>query len=387
MRRLAVAAVAASLLLAPSASAKDFATTALNILPSGQYGAPNPNAPRQAELYNALTPRFDKVTDKDLPNFFKSEALEPTTVVSTETIPGRPGVEIRRDDFNVPHVFGQTDDDVIFGAGFVAAEDRSLLLNQARFNGLTAAIDAPNVSAIDLIAGLYQFEPSKQTNDIVAKQTDEILKQGTRGRQLLDNIDTYIEGINAWYAANSPTTPKFTRTDIYAINAVKAQFLGQGGGTEAQNSMFLDGLQKKLGSENGLDAWSDLRNRKDPEAPVTISNKADYDTYTGSRGGTVTLKNGSFKPQGGLPAGTRSSGRQEASNILIAAGNRSKSGKPLFVGGPQIRYFFPGLVYEIGLHGPNIDVRGATSAPFPGYMLIGRGWVARRRDVRRTRPT
>ena len=25
------------------------------------------------------------------------------------------------------------------------------------------------------------------------------------------------------------------------------------------------------------------------------------------------------------------------------------------------------------LHGPNIHVRGATSAPFPGYMLIGRG--------------
>jgi acyl-homoserine lactone acylase PvdQ len=376
LRRIAVAAVAAFLVVVPSAGATDFATTALNVLPSGQYGAPgNPNAPKQAELYNSLTPRYDNVTDADLPTFFKSEALEPATVVSTETIPGRPGVQIKRDDFNIPHVYGTTDDDVIFGAGWIAAEDRGLLLAQARYNGLTAAIDAPNLSAINLISGLYSFAPSAQTNKIVDKQTDEILKAGPRGKQLLDDIDTYLEGINAWYAANSPSTAKFTRIDLYAINAVKAQFLGQGGGDEVNSSMFLNGLQKRLGDAKGLAAWTDLRNRKDPEAPVTVAKAAPYDTATGSLDGTVTLQNGSFKKQGGLPAGSRaaSTERNEASNILMVAGSRSATGKPLFVGGPQISYFFPGLVYEIGLHGPSIDVRGATSAPFPGYMLIGRG--------------
>ena len=43
------------------------------------------------------------------------------------------------------------------------------------------------------------------------------------------------------------------------------------------------------------------------------------------------------------------------------------------MGGPQIGYNYPGLTLEMDLHGPNIHVRGATSAPFPGYMLIGRG--------------
>ena len=43
------------------------------------------------------------------------------------------------------------------------------------------------------------------------------------------------------------------------------------------------------------------------------------------------------------------------------------------VGGPQIGYFYPGLTYEIDMHAPGLDWRGATSAPFPGYMLIGRG--------------
>ena len=43
------------------------------------------------------------------------------------------------------------------------------------------------------------------------------------------------------------------------------------------------------------------------------------------------------------------------------------------VGGPQIGYFYPGLTYEIDMHAPGLQWRGATSAPFPGYMLIGRG--------------
>ena len=52
---------------------------------------------------------------------------------------------------------------------------------------------------------------------------------------------------------------------------------------------------------------------------------------------------------------------------------RSATGYPLMVGGPQIGYFYPGLTYEIDMHAPGLQWRGATSAPFPGYMLIGRG--------------
>ena len=51
----------------------------------------------------------------------------------------------------------------------------------------------------------------------------------------------------------------------------------------------------------------------------------------------------------------------------------SATGHPLLVGGPQVGYFYPGLTYEIDMHAPGLDWRGATSAPFPGYMLIGRG--------------
>ena len=35
----------------------------------------------------------------------------------------------------------------------------------------------------------------------------------------------------------------------------------------------------------------------------------------------------------------------------MVSGKRSSNGHPLFVGGPQIGYFYPGLTLEMDLHG------------------------------------
>ncbi len=62
-----------------------------------------------------------------------------------------------------------------------------------------------------------------------------------------------------------------------------------------------------------------------------------------------------------------------ASNVLMVDGAHSTTGNPLMVGGPQIGYFYPGFVWEIDMDAPGLQWRGSTSAPFPGYLLIGRG--------------
>ena len=74
---LAVMSTALPLLLPSSASARDYADTARNVVPSGQWGeAPvPPGADSQAKLYDSLTPRFDQVTAGDLNTSFKSEGF------------------------------------------------------------------------------------------------------------------------------------------------------------------------------------------------------------------------------------------------------------------------------------------------------------------------
>ncbi len=380
-----IAVLAAFAALAPSAYAvRDFSSTARNIIPSGQWGAiPAPNgsptpdqASQQARLYDALTPLFDNVSNNDLNRYFKSEKLgtKGQGPLKREPVP-RKGVRIIRDRFNVPHIYGKTNDDVTWGAGWALAHDRELLLEQARYNARVAVVDAPGLTAIDLIVGLKTFNPSAQTEREVQKEVDKLKRYGKPAHRLLHDIDLFVKGINAYYRKIKASYKPWTRRDVIALNAVKSELFGEGGGAEVQSSELLDGLQGSLGATRGMSVWNDLRQRQDPETTVSIPGNFPYAPLPKSRSGNRVIDNNSFQP---VPtpdadaARAASAIRPHASNVLMVAGKRSRSGHPLFVGGPQIGYFYPGLTLEMDLHGPGWTARGATSAPFPGYILIGR---------------
>src|SRR5215213_7286930 len=144
MRRFLPAALAAALLLPATARARDYADTARNVVPSGQWGGTPvpPGADSQAKLYDSLTPRFDQVTSEDLTRSFKSErfGVGPDGPAKPERVPRR-GVRILRDRFNVPHITGRTRDDVTWAMGWVLEEDRGLLLAQGRYPARLAAVD------------------------------------------------------------------------------------------------------------------------------------------------------------------------------------------------------------------------------------------------------
>ena len=135
MIRAFVASVGLLLLSASTANAEgpnDFAATALNILPSGQYGSVPPPAGRrpQAQMYDGLTPLFDQVTDADIDQGLQVRGAS----ASAPTGPARPRA------FRAPASRSSatattsltstrtTYDDGIWAAGWIAAEDRGLLL-------------------------------------------------------------------------------------------------------------------------------------------------------------------------------------------------------------------------------------------------------------------
>ncbi|HEY1565477.1 MAG TPA: penicillin acylase family protein, partial [Solirubrobacteraceae bacterium] len=158
------------------------------------------------------------------------------------------------------------------------------------------------------------------------------------------------------------------------------QFFGEGGGREAQDSEFLGGLEHRLGIKKGYSVFNDLRQNLNAGSPTTVDGTFNYDHTPTKPGapGSVVLDSGSFDAAPAVSASAaakfgRLEPRPHASNELMVEGKYSTTGHPLLVGGPQVGYFYPGLTYEIDMHAPGLDWRGATSAPFPGYMLIGRG--------------
>jgi len=356
---------------------RDYAAFARNILPSGQYGgisAP-PEASRQARMFDALTPLFDSVTSADLLEQFKSErfgvgADGPGT--RERNVPYR-GVRIVRDAYHVPHVRSTTYDGGVWASGWIAAADRGLLLEQARYNARVAAIDAPGLSALNLITGLKTFVPSQATERELARQTGVLERAGKPGRRALRDIDTYTAGINAYLEKTGSTAKPWTRNDVFALNALKGQFLGQGGGDEARRSQLLAALQARLGADGGAAVYSDLRQSNDPERSTSIPGRFPYTQVPLRPRGNIVPDAGSVQLVAADGSAPQSSARAQASNALLIGARRSVTGRPLMVAGPQLGYYYPGFTWEIDMHAPGLVWRGATSVPLPGYLLIGRG--------------
>jgi acyl-homoserine lactone acylase PvdQ len=373
-RMLAAAALvvlALSANAAPSMAA-DYAGDAYNVLPPGQDGSIfiTPNSTNQRPLYDGLTPLRDNVTAADLATYFKPNifGLGGATPARIEEPPFRPGLLIERDNFGVPHITADNRADIMYGAGWVAQEDRGLLIELLRGPGRIAAIDAPNLDAFALANAGRKFNPTPQTEAFLASQADVLEDEyGTLGTQIINDIDNYVQGINDSGDTYGAFGVPWTRNDVLATAALVGAVFGRGGGDEARRSMLLDALQDRLGAEQGQSVWSDLREFNDREASTTVTDHPFFNGRETKHLGNSVIDNGSLDTTGAnnVPP--------SMSNALLIGARRSTNKHPLFVAGPQVGYAYPGILMEMDLHGGGIDARGAV---FPGsapYVLLGRG--------------
>ena len=168
MSRIAALAAAAFVLFRGPAAADDYAATARNIIPSGQYGSvpPPAGADQQALMYDALTPLFDQVTDADLLTKFKSEGFG----VGADG-PGRAGGDPARGrdgrarPLQRPAHHRRLARRRHVGDGLGARRRTAGCCSPRRATpARLAAIDAPNIDAFGLVTGLkHTRRPSRST--------------------------------------------------------------------------------------------------------------------------------------------------------------------------------------------------------------------------------
>ena len=374
LRRLAALAAtvvaASAVALAPleAAPKADFAASAWTILPPGENGSItfDRNTRDQALLYDALTPLLGNVTARDIRQTFKPAPLGAPPAAGDKRESPRRGVRITRDAFGVAHVTGNSEADVAYGAGWVTAADRGFLLQLIRGPARVAALDVPGLDPLALALTGTSFVPSAEAEAFLSNQLDAVRSQRTVGPKILALVNAYAAGINGYYRAKGiPTTP-FTANDVVASAALVAARFGTNGGQEARNAMFLDALEERFGAADARRVFADLREANDVEAPVSVPGSFPQQApSTATPLGSVVLDDGSFR---GAPSAAPSFG----SNALLIGAKRSETGRPLFVAGPQVGYFFPEFFAEMELAGAGFAVRGAV---FPGVplVLVGRG--------------
>jgi acyl-homoserine lactone acylase PvdQ len=354
-----------------------------------------------------------------LQELFKDGALgvDPEDVV--ETVRPRDGVTVLRDRFGVPHVYGVTNEDTAFGAGYVGTQDRMFLQDALRHVGAARLTEFLGPSAGNLAMDRAQLRLSPYTvEEAEAQITDLPQRYPGEGEELQRRLDAFLEGINtaqreacpvlvaptcpAEYAALQVQPRDWTRADVVYLASLVGGIFGSGGGSEYDNAVFLQQLQAELGEQAGRRTFDDLMEHDDPEAPTTIDTPFPYHRYGDVDPSSVRLPDpgaptaeGSGRTIGPLPFRPPSptGGRVQhpdvidgplgpirlglkdegMSNALVVNASESEDGHPLAVFGPQVGYFAPQIVTEVDLHGPNYAARGASFAGTSFVVQLGHG--------------
>jgi len=362
------------------------------ILPPGNFGGlpTTVNSLDQLPLYDGLTPLRGNVTDADIDKHFLPEDFKPVGETIEEPT-GRPGTTILYDEFGVAHITGETREDLAFGAGWVTARDRALLVGLGRGPARAAVADVPGIDAFSLVTSGQSFVPSAETEQLVTDQVNLLIEvYGDEGREIIADAQAYANGLNAYFDVNGggPAVP-YNVNDVVAVTAFIGSIFGAGGGAEASNADFLSTLIEGLGEGQGQLAWEDAMLFNDAEAPTTINTRFEYGPLTGGAvTGAAVIDKGSvvsLNPRVPAIAPTFAGNEQDvlipaagplvkrrASNFLIVNSPQSVNGTNLAVMGPQLGYFYPEIVMQIHLSGPGIQAQGAAVPGLAMYLLIGR---------------
>lgn len=412
--------------------AGDNSVVARNILPPGQGrylnfaeflesqgGTEPPHNTDQLQMYAALIRSLPGLTDKTLVDLFKDASFGVKPGEIEREYSPKDGLVILRDrPFGVPHIYGTTRSDTMYGAGYVTGEDRMFMIDVLRHVGRGRLTELLGPSAANLamdcaawLSADYTEEELQGMIDRMAPGADQALAQ-----QAKKDVEDFTAGINAYideamsdpsklpaeYTALQVAPSSWSVTDTVAVAALIGSQFGVGGGNELRNAFFLDALE--AAGHTPLQAraiFDDFRFADDPEAPVTAPGNfpwnldlgpidpasrarpdpgtfVDVDDHQGDScsgvGGFERSARARVPAKVDGPFGAiRLFQRRAASSALLVSPALSKTGQPMAVFGPQVGYWSPEILMELDMHGPGIDARGVG---FPGislYVLLGRG--------------
>ena len=258
-------------------------------------------------------------------------------------------VEVVRDRWGVPHIYGQDAHDLYFALGFVHAQDRLWQMEFRRrlaSGTLAEVLGKPALTADRLMRrmGLRR----------TAEQQLRELDADTRV-----NLEAYTAGVNSYLERKRARLPvefrllrlrpqPWTLVDVVTLAKWQGWILSSNWDTEIVRSRIIDRL--------GAEAAADLEPLYPEGAPLAVPPGAGYHPSDGD-----LLKE--------YEAMARLAPRGGGSNNWVVDGAKSSTGKPLLANDPHLPPEMPGIWYEVHLSGGGLDVVGASLAGLPAVVI------------------
>ncbi len=282
-------------------------------------------------------------------------------------------VEIARNTHNVPHIFGETDEDVFFGLGFAHAQDRlwqMTLLRRTAQGRLSEVFGARTLRTDELLRRL----------DIYALAQDSVVHQDSYSRTALE---AYARGVNAWITAVNERAlgrgaPEYFLFPVEvglwqpadSVALVKLMALQLSGHLDAEVR------RARISALMDEDAARDLMPDDPGQGVAALPDYAslfpglERSQLAMARQSPGEMPGGMFSPFPPLEfAG--------ASNAWAAAPDRSTNGGTLLANDPHLGFTAPAIWYLARLE---LETGGVIGGTIPGIpaVLVGRserlGW-------------
>ncbi len=381
---------------------------------NGTY--PPHTSDQQLSMYTGLMYATPGLQASQIPSFYKDASFGVKPADVERTYSPRGDVTIVRDTYGVPHIYGATRAGTMFGAGYVAAEDRLFMIDVLRHAARAQLSSFAGGSNTAMDESIWADTPYRES-ELQAQYDHADELYGQRGVQLQKDVNNYVAGVNKFiseacadptklpgeYSVIDPSQSiclsghQWKVTDVIAIASLVAGIFGKGGGDELALAQSLEAAKARFGSA-GRRVWADFQSFNDPEAPTTVHGKSfPYGQPPANPRGVALPDPGTLQPanvvqssssgaaassaSAASPAGVLKPLEQirGASNALLVSASESAGGHPVAVMGPQVGYWSPEILMEEDIHapatsqGPPIDARGAA---FPGtnlYVQLGHG--------------
>jgi acyl-homoserine lactone acylase PvdQ len=366
------------------------ARVALSVMPPGNggfLGPTNGHLDDQRLLYEGAETAVANGTlnDANLGQFFKDIRLgrDDLHVVRTEDLTGQGWrAVIRWDDRGVPHVEGETAEDVAFAAGWAQYQERIEIMELSRTVGRAGVLEVAGglERLIEHLDTALLTPHIAYTDADLQAQLDRWLAAvpPTEAARMSSALDAFVAGINAmakityswpdvlsWLGVKQPKP--WTRLDTVATAITMNDTFGYAGGDELTNAKALGTLERLLGPERGRATFDEWRRGLDNESYTTGETPVVYPAPSPVDPAAVARPDGPVE----LVGGVQQPKPPHASNFVIVSGSRTASGHPILVGGPQTGMVAPGLLFEMELQGGGYAAAGATFAGVGPWLMFG----------------
>ena len=258
-------------------------------------------------------------------------------------------VEVIRDSWGVAHIYAQTQDDLFFAQGFVAAQDRlwQMEIWRRTGEGRLAEVLGPSALERDKFARLMRYRGDMEA---------EWKSYAPDAKPI---IQSFVRGVNAFIETSRDRLPiEFQLTGIrpepWTPEVCLARMAGYVMTRNASSEVLRAQLVRLLGTERTGELVE-----TDPFKKLEVPEGLDLNGIDGKILAGATAASGAVS----FGAGQQSS---EGSNDWVVAGALTNTGKPILANDPHRSIGLPSLRYLIHLVGPGWNVIGAGEPTLPG---------------------